>query len=76
MAPSNVLSAAGHPPESLRTNAHVQLRNINGVPTLARITLDTEGRVPGIDERQFQVHAEASGCARCLARWPGPPSSS
>jgi len=58
MALSNILSAAGHPPESLRTDARVQLRNIDGVPTLARITLDTEGRVPGIVERQFQAHAE------------------
>jgi osmotically inducible protein OsmC len=58
MALSNILSAAGHPPESLRTDARVQLRNIDGVPTLARITLDTEGRVPGIVERLFQVHAE------------------
>jgi lipoyl-dependent peroxiredoxin len=58
MALSNVLSAAGHPPESLRTNARVQLRNLDGVPTLARITLDTEGRVTGIDERQFQAYAD------------------
>jgi len=58
MALSNILSAAGHPPESLRTDARVQLRNSDGVPTLARITLDTEGRVPGIVERQFQAHAE------------------
>jgi osmotically inducible protein OsmC len=55
---NTTISGAGHPPESLRTNAHVQLRNIDGVPTLARITLDTEGRVTGIDERQFQAHAE------------------
>jgi osmotically inducible protein OsmC len=58
MALSNVLSAAGHPPESLLTKANVQLRNLDGVPTLARITLDTEGRVTGIDERQFQAHAD------------------
>ena len=58
MALSNILSAAGHLPESLRTDARVQLRNIDGVPTLARINLDTEGRVPGIVERQFQAHAE------------------
>ena len=58
MALSNILSAAGHPPESLHTNAHVQLRNIDGVPTLARINLDTEGRVPSVDERQFQAYAD------------------
>jgi osmotically inducible protein OsmC len=58
MALSNILSAAGHAPESLRTNARVQLRNIDGAPTLARINLDTEGRVRGVDEQQFQAYAE------------------
>jgi osmotically inducible protein OsmC len=58
MALSSVLGAAGHVPESLRTNARVQLRNIDGAPTLARIDLQTEGRVPGVDEQQFQRHAE------------------
>ena len=58
MALSNILSAAGHPPESLRTTARVQLRNIDGAPTLARINLDTEGRVTGVDEQQFQAYAE------------------
>jgi lipoyl-dependent peroxiredoxin len=58
MALSNVLSTAGHPPQSLCTNARVRLRNIDGVPTLARINLDTEGRVPGVDERQFQAYAD------------------
>jgi osmotically inducible protein OsmC len=58
MALSNVLSDAGHPPESVRTNARVQLRNIDGAPTLARIDLETEGDVPGVDEQEFQRHAE------------------
>jgi lipoyl-dependent peroxiredoxin len=58
MALSNILSAAGHAPEYLRTNARVQLRNIDGAPTLSRIDLDTEGRVPGVDEQQFQAHAD------------------
>jgi osmotically inducible protein OsmC len=58
MALSSVLGAAGHVPESLRTNARVQLRNIDGAPTLTRIDLDTEGHVPGIDDQQFQRQAE------------------
>jgi osmotically inducible protein OsmC len=60
MALANGLSAAGHVPESLRTSARVQLRNIDGAVTLARIDLETEGYVPGIDERQFQTYAEAA----------------
>jgi lipoyl-dependent peroxiredoxin len=58
MALANGLSAAGHPPGLLRTKAQVQLRNLDGVVTLARIDLVTEGDVPGIDERQFQRYAE------------------
>lgn len=58
MALSNILSGAGHAPESLHTNARVQLRNIEGAPTLTRMDLDTEGRVPGIDAQQFQTYAE------------------
>jgi lipoyl-dependent peroxiredoxin len=60
MALANGLSAAGHPPESLRTKARVQLRNLDGAVMLARIDLETEGDVPGIDERQFQAYAEAA----------------
>jgi osmotically inducible protein OsmC len=60
MALSSVLGAAGHVPDSLRTNARVQLRNIDGAPTLTRIDLETEGQVPGIDDQQFQQHAEAA----------------
>jgi osmotically inducible protein OsmC len=60
MALANGLSAAGHPPESLRTNARVQLRNRDGAITLARIDLETDGDVPGIDEREFQAYAEAA----------------
>ena len=58
MALANILSAAGHAPRSVRTSARVQLRNIDGAPTLARIDLDTEGDVPGIDAQQFQSHAD------------------
>jgi len=57
MALSSILSAAGHEPELVRTSARVRLRNIDGAPTLTRIDLDTEGRVPDIDEQQFQRHA-------------------
>ena len=58
MALSNILSGVGHTPESVRTSAHVQLRNIDGAPTLTRVDLETEGRVPEIDEQQFQSYAE------------------
>ena len=74
MALSNVLSQAGHAPESLRTEARVQLRNIDGAPTLTRIDIHTEGRVPGVDEEAFGSFAQQAkiGCpvSRALAGVP------
>ena len=58
MALSSILSAAGHALESVRTNARVQLRNVDGAPTLTRIDLDTEGHVAGVGEQQFQRYAD------------------
>src|SRR3954453_12297087 len=50
MALSLILTEADHPPESLRSEAKVQLRLVDGTPTIARIELEVEGSVPGIDE--------------------------
>jgi osmotically inducible protein OsmC len=57
MALSNILSADGHAPRSVRTSARVQLRNIDGAPTLTRIDLETEADVPGVEQQQFQGYA-------------------
>ncbi len=58
MALSNILATAGHTPTSVRTEARVQLRNVDGAPTLARIDLETDAEVPGIGEDEFQQLAE------------------
>jgi lipoyl-dependent peroxiredoxin len=58
MALANILSSAEHTPGSVRTSARVQLRNIDGAPTLTRVDLDTEGDVPGIEQQEFQTYAE------------------
>ena len=74
MALSNILSGAGHAPESVRTNARVQLRNIEGAPTLTRIDLDTEASVRGLDQSQFETYAtqakESCPVSRALAAIP------
>ena len=74
MAFANMLAQAGHAPESIRTEAAVTLRPVDGAPTIASITLTTRGVVPGIDEETFQkVAAEAkAGCpvSRALASVP------
>jgi osmotically inducible protein OsmC len=74
MALSNILAEHGHAPESVRASAKVQLRNVDGAPTISRIDLDVEARVPEIDEAHFQEHAQEAkaGCpvSRALAGVP------
>jgi len=71
MALSGMLSEAGSPPASVRTEATVTLRPVDGAPTITKIALVTVGRVPGIDAATFQRHAAAAkaGCpvSRALA---------
>jgi osmotically inducible protein OsmC len=74
MALANILSEAGHEPERIETSARVQLRPVDGAPTIAKIELRLEGTVPGLDEAGFREHAEAAkaGCpvSRALAGVP------
>jgi len=74
MALSNMLGEAGTPADSVKTDAAVQLRMVDGAPTIAQIDLKTVGRVPGIDEAEFvRVANEAkAGCpvSRALAGVP------
>ena len=74
MALSNILAEAGSPPDSLRTDAAVTLRPVDGVPTITKIALVTTGKVPGLDEAAFIEHANTAkaGCpvSRALASVP------
>lgn len=74
MALSLILGEDDHPPESIRAEAKVQLRIIDELPTIARIDLEVEGAVPGIDEEAFRGYAEKAkdGCvvSRALAGVP------
>lgn len=74
MALSLIIGEDGHTPETLRAQARAQLRNVDGVPTIARIDLEVEGSVPGIDEDAFRAYAEKAkaGCvvSRALAGVP------
>ena len=58
MALSNMMAGEGHEPKSVKTTAKVHLRNVDGAPTIAKIELETEGEVPGLDEDGFQRFAE------------------
>jgi len=71
MALANMLAQDGHVATSISTTANVQLRNVDGAPTITRIELVTEGDVPGIGEEQFRQYAQRAkeGCpvSRALA---------
>lgn len=70
MALSGELAEAGHPPNSVNTTALVQLRNVDGNPTIDEITLETEGDVPGIDQATFEeLAARQRPAAQSRARW-------
>src|SRR5262245_60036051 len=58
MALAYGLGNAGHTPGRLRTVAKVHLGATAAGPTITRINLETEGEVPGLDEAQFEQHAE------------------
>ena len=64
MALSNMLSEAGNVPDSVKTEAVVTLKIVDGDPTITKIALTTVGKVPGIDEDAFKQQAEAAkkGC--------------
>jgi osmotically inducible protein OsmC len=74
MAVSNALAQAGTPAESVKTDAVVTIRQIDGNATIASIALNTVGVVPGIDQATFEQFARdaKSGCivSRALAAVP------
>ena len=74
MALSGDLADAGHTPESIRTEAKVQVLKEGDGFAIKKIDLVTVGRVPGIDEAAFQEAAEGAkaGCpvSKALAAVP------
>jgi lipoyl-dependent peroxiredoxin len=58
MSLGNIMAQHGHPAESVRTVAKVHLRQTDTGPAIQQIELETEGRVPGIDQDHFAEHAE------------------
>jgi osmotically inducible protein OsmC len=68
MALSNMLSEAGNPPDSVKTDASVQLRVVDDAPTITRIDLKTVGKVPGIDAAAFEKAANEAKVACPVSR--------
>jgi osmotically inducible protein OsmC len=74
MAFSNILAENGHTPDQVDATARVVLKEIDGAPTIARIDLKADGKVPGIGDDDFQRLADEAkkGCpvSRALASVP------
>jgi lipoyl-dependent peroxiredoxin len=64
MALSSQLTRAGFPPESIQTTARVHLDKVDGGNKITTIELETEAKVPSIQEAQFLELADAAkrGC--------------
>ncbi len=64
MALSLLLEKAGYKPESIHTTAAVRIEKAGEGFRITTIDLETEAKVPGIDEKTFQEQAEAAkkGC--------------
>jgi osmotically inducible protein OsmC len=58
MALSNGLAEAGTPVDSVKTDATVTLRIVDGAPTITAIALKTVGVVPGLDNDGFVAAAQ------------------
>jgi osmotically inducible protein OsmC len=61
MALSHELSQAGHPPERLDVSSTVVLDEVDGGPKVTESRLTVRGRVPGIDQAEFERLAQAAG---------------
>jgi osmotically inducible protein OsmC len=60
MSLANLLSEAGHPPQDLRTTAHVRLEQQDGSFSITEIKLETVGEVDGVSAERFeQLASEA-----------------
>jgi lipoyl-dependent peroxiredoxin len=61
MALAHGLTQAGKPPEYLHVSANVTLDERDGAPTVTSSELTVSGRVPGIDEAEFEQAAADAG---------------
>ncbi|MBC7783383.1 MAG: OsmC family protein [Burkholderiales bacterium] len=74
MALAHMLAEAGHKATKIATRAEVVFGQVPGGFAISKIVLKTEGTVPGLDEAEFQKHAEVAkaGCpvSKALASVP------
>jgi osmotically inducible protein OsmC len=58
MALAGELSQAGHEPDSVKTTAEIHLDKDDGGYSITRSDLTTEVKVDGLDDEEFQKHAD------------------
>lgn len=68
MALSGDLVKAGHTPEELRTEATAEMTQEGGKWSITSMHLVARGRVPGIDQDEFQRLAEATKTSCIVSR--------
>jgi osmotically inducible protein OsmC len=68
MALSLILGNDDHEPESIKTTAKAELRNVDGQPTITKMHLETEGKVPDLDEDAFKEAAEKAKAGCVISR--------
>jgi lipoyl-dependent peroxiredoxin len=68
MALTHALTEAGHTPRSIETTARVQLRLVDGIPTIQQIELETHADSPDLDEEPFRKLAEQAKAACAVSR--------
>ena len=60
MAMASQLTKAGFPPEQIQTSARVHLDKVDGANKITTVELDTEARVPTVDEAHFLELADTA----------------
>jgi lipoyl-dependent peroxiredoxin len=65
---SAMLAGDGHTPDSVDTSAKVELRMVDETPTITKIAISTEGKVPGIDADTFDDYAKKAKEACLVSR--------
>ncbi len=73
MAFANMLSGAGHAPKEIKTRAVLTMKKVEGGFKLAKVHLETTGKVDGLDDAAFQATAEKAknGCPVSQLLKPG-----
>lgn len=68
MSLSSVLEEAGHPSDSIETEATVYLEPRDGSFSITRVDLVVHGAVPGVDEESFAAYAKQAKATCTVSR--------